>query len=369
MTLNRRYTATAIIVTAAGYFLFLLLNKAIAQEAEQNNNFYVLFERTLDKYHNEEYEEAIQLATKIRELYPEQPAGVFSLLATYQTLMRNYRIRNFEVQFDSLLDLSIYLSEKAIKKNKKDGENYFFLGCAYGSRSIFNAQRGRWLAAFKDGSKVLNNFKKAVAYSPKFYDAYYGLGLYKYWLGAKAKFLRILSFSKDQRREGIEQIKLAAEKGRFLNVDGMYGLSTVYYNEGEYEKALEISDRLYEIYPRNPSLLYKRGRIFQALQRWSESKQAFETLCNLLKAAKYQSISYQIECLYQIAKCHYHLGNYLETQRLCKEAIELEKYCDFSKEINGPLEKFSEIKKQLHKLNIEIEELRLTQANGKHSEE
>ncbi|MFQ6113845.1 MAG: tetratricopeptide repeat protein [bacterium] len=366
---TRRYTATAFTVAAAGYCLLFLLNKATAQEAKQDETLYALFEKTLDKYHDEKYDEAIQLATRIRKLYPDEPAGVFGLLVTYQTMMRNYRVRNFEAQYDSLLDLSVELAKNALKKNNKDGRIYFYLGCAYGSRSIYYAQRGKWLAAFKDGSRVLNNFKKAVAYSPEFYDAYYGLGLYKYWLGAKAKLLRFLSFAKDQRREGIEQIKITAEKGRFLKVDGMYGLLAVYFNEGQYEKALEISEELYEIYPENPTLLYRRGRIFQALERWSEARQHFETLYGLLTAARYQSVSYKIECLFQIAKCEYHLGNYLETQRFCQEAIRLEKYCDFSKEIDGPLEKFSEIEKQLHELDLEIKELRLTQANGKHLEE
>jgi tetratricopeptide (TPR) repeat protein len=366
MDRNRRYTATAaVIVVATGYCLFFLPNKATAQESEQDNSFYALFEKTLDKYHNEEYDEALQLATKIRGLYPDKPAGVFAQLAAYQTLMRNYRVRNFEAQYDSLLNLSIKLAKNALKKNKRDGRSYFYLGCAYGSRSIYYAQRGKWMDAFKYGSKVVPNFKKAVAYSPDFYDAYYGLGLYKYWLGAKAKFLRFLSFAKDQRSEGIAQIKITVEKGRFLKVDAMYGLLAVYFNEGEYEKALEISDQLYEKYPKNPTLLYRRGRIFQALQRWSEAKQAFEDLYALLKVAKYKSISYQIESLFQIAKSQYYMENYLETQRLCQEAIRLEKYGDFENEMNGPLEKFSEIKKQLYKLDAEIKELKLTQVNGK----
>ncbi|MFQ5866127.1 MAG: tetratricopeptide repeat protein [bacterium] len=365
MKRNRRFTATVVVVAATGYCLLFLLNQAQAQEAEPDHTFYTLFEESLDKYHNEKYDEAIELAKKIRELYPDEPAGAFGLLVTYQTLMRNYRIRNFEAQYDSLLDLSIKLAKNALKKNKKEGQNYFYLGCAYGSRSIYYARRGKWMDAFKDGCKVMNNFRKSVAYSPQFYDAYYGLGLYKYWLGASAKLLRFLSFSKDQRHEGIEQIKIAAEKGRFLKVDGMYGLLAVYFNEGQYEKALEISNQLYEKYPKNPTLLYRRGRIFQALQRWSQAKQSFENLYDLLRAAKYQSISYQIECLFQIAKCQYHLGHYLEARGLCQEAIRLEKYCDFSKEMDGPLEKFSEIKKQLHQLNDEIEELKLTQANGK----
>jgi tetratricopeptide (TPR) repeat protein len=362
------YATRFFMVVATGCGLLLVLSRAAAQNAESDTSFYPIFEKILEKYHNEEYDEAIQLAKTMQEQYPDSPAGPFSLLATYQTLMRNYRVRTFEAQYNRLLGTSIKLSQKAIKKNKKDGRNYFYLGCAYGSRSIYYARRGKWLAAFNDGSKVLNNFKKALAYSPDFYDAYYGLGLYKYWLGAKAKFLKFLPFSKGQKHEGMEQIKFVTERGRFLKIDAMYGLTTIYINEGEYEKALELSNKLYQMFPNNPSLLYKRGRIYQALERWDEALRAFENLYALLKTAKYQSTSYQIEGLYQMAKSHYHLGNYLDAQRLSREAIALEKDCDFARELNGPIEKFSEIKKQLHKLNKKVEALEVVQLANKASQ-
>jgi tetratricopeptide (TPR) repeat protein len=360
---NRIFFASVLLAAVTGSNLLLIHKQVLAQEAAQKD-FYSLFKATLDKYHNEKFDEAIAIANQIRQEYPHEPAGAFGLLATYQTIMRNYRVRLFESEFDSLLNLSIKLAEQGLKKNKKNGINYFYLGCAYGSRSIFYAQRGRWLDAFSDGTKVTTNFNKALAYAPDFYDSHYGLGLYKYWLGAKSKLLRILPFSRDSRQEGIEHIKLAIEKGNYLNIDGMFGLSAAYYNEGEYEKALEVSDNIYKLYPNNPSLLYRRGRILQALNRWQEAIVIFEKLQAILKSSEYQSISFQIDCLYQLAKCHFQLGSYLDTKRLCQNAIILENYCDFSKETDGPIENFADIKKQLHKLNDEVMGLRLTEVSS-----
>lgn len=363
MERNRIFASRVFLVAAAGCAIWALQKSAWAQAEQENLPFQTLFKITLDKYRNEEFDEALKTAQTIRRLYPEEPAGAFGLLSTYQTIMRNYRVRLYESEFDSLLNLSIQLAEAAAKRNKKDARNYFYLGCAYGSRSIYFAQRGKWFDAFKDGTQISKNFNKALAYEPDFYDSHYGIGLYKYWLGAKAKLLNVLPFSNDKRHEGIEHIKLAIEKAQYLNIDGMYGLTAAYYNEGEFEKALEVSNQVYKIYPNNPSMLYRRGRIFQALHRWQEAIATFEKLHDILKTTRYQSVSYQIECLYQMAKSHYHLGNYSETQRLCSEAIILETYCDFSKETDGPLESFSEIRKQLHELNDKVRNLVLTQVN------
>ncbi|NIV93161.1 tetratricopeptide repeat protein [candidate division KSB1 bacterium] len=362
MERKRIFTTATFVVAAAGYGFCLLPKNAIGQEASADSALYSMFEKTLDNSHRERFREAISIAMKIRGKYPEEPAGAFGLLATYQTISRNYRVKLYESQIDSLLDLSIELAEEAVKRDKKNGIGYFYLGSAYGMRCIHNASQRDWFAALRDGSNVSESFERAIRYNPKFYDSYYGLGLYKYWLGAKSKILRILPFSKDKRHEGIKHIKLAIEKGRFLNVDAMYGLSAAYFNEGEYEQALEITDRLYEEYPYNPTLLYRRGRIFQALERWQSAKVSFEKLYDILKNAEFQSVSYQVDCLYQIAKCDFNLGNYLQAQQCCEEAISMEEHCDFSKEREGPLEEFSEIKDGLHELNKNAEAQMLTEA-------
>ncbi|MCZ6820813.1 MAG: hypothetical protein O7G31_15185, partial [Calditrichaeota bacterium] len=91
-----------------------------------------------------------------------------------------------------------------------------------------------------------------------------------------------------------------------------------------------------------------------ALHQWLEAKQTFEHLYEILKNAKYHSISYHIECLYQLAKCQFILKNYLEAQALCENALALEPRCDFSKELNGPIEKFSETMNELRDLNKKV---------------
>ncbi|RMF69825.1 MAG: hypothetical protein D6743_01265 [Calditrichaeota bacterium] len=364
MERTRRSAIISILVTTAGYVLLSPAPNVYAQKTHTESDLYAFFEQILEKKHEEKFDEALQLAERLRQSYPEDPAGTFGLLVTYQTIMRNYRVRVYEDRFNDLLNLCVKQAKKAIKKNKRDGKNYFYLGCAFGSRSIYYAERGKWMKAFKDGARVKSNFQKSLTFSPDFYDAYYGLGLFNYWLAAKSKLLRMLPFSKNGRQKGLHQIQMAVEKGRFLKTDGMFGLATVYFNEGQYDKALEISQQLYRRYPQNPSLLYKLGCIHEKLGQWQDASQCFEKLHTLLTETKYKSVSYQVDCLYQMAKCAYQLGHYLETQRLCQQALALEKTCDFSKEIDGPFEKYAEIKKGLRRLNKEVESIMLTQASN-----
>lgn len=344
--------------------LFLVTKPVGAQEAEPDNTLNQMVQVALTNHHNSRFDLAIDQAITICRAYPDNVEGPFCLLTTYQTIMRNYRVRNYEAQYDSLLDRAIELAKQAIKKNKKDGISYFYLGCLYGSRSIFHAQRRKWLPALRDGSKVLNNFNRALLYNPDFYDSYYGIGLYKYWFSAKMKKLRFLPFGKDERFEGLAKIKIAMAKGHLLNVNARHALSTAYFNEGNFEQSKVYNDQLYLTYPTNPTVLYRRGKIYQEMEDWGKAVFAFQKLMHLLKGTEYKSVSYQVECLFRQAESHYELGNYFETQRLCREATTLEKQCNFSNEIDGPLSKFSDIKKKLHKLDDKVQSILVAQARS-----
>ncbi|MFQ5651184.1 MAG: hypothetical protein ACE5IY_14690 [bacterium] len=351
METTRVRICLAVFLATIGVVCVIFQSVATTHDADEA--LCTLFEASMNACYEEDFEQALQLALEVRQQYPDDPAGTFGLLTTYQTIQRNYRVKLYEPQIDSLLDLSIHLAKNALKKNKRDGRNYFYLGTALGFRSMFNAEQGKWMDAFKDGSQVLRNFNKAIAYSPDFYDAYYGLGLYKYWLGAKGA-IRYLPFARKSRNQGITRIKITIEKGRFLRVNAMYGLLAIYYHEQEFEQAFQLSERLFKTYPRNPTLNYRRGRILQELGRWSEALQSFENLNKILTTTKYRCTSYQIDCLYQMAVCNYKLENYLETQRFCQQAILLEQQVDFSGETDGPIEKFSDIQSELHKLSDQV---------------
>ncbi|MFQ5677558.1 MAG: hypothetical protein ACE5G1_16835, partial [bacterium] len=80
------------------------------------------------------------------------------------------------------------------------------------------------------------------------------------------------------------------------------------------------------------------------------ARAAFWELLQILQEAKYQSTSYRIDVLYQMARCESELGRTDEAKAHCQEAIALEKACDFDHELDGPYESYSEIKKELKKL-------------------
>ncbi len=336
--------------------------RASIQEEVQTDSLGVLFDRVNHLCHAHDFSQSLTLALRIREEFPDNPVGVFSLLKNYQSINGNLRVKHFEAKVDSLLDISVALAEKALKKDRKKGRNYFYAGTAYGFKSLYCAQHNEWIEAFKAGSKITRNLNRAIAMEPRFYDAYYGLGLNNYWLSAKGP-MRYVPNARKKRNTGIKQIKLVIEKGRHSQVDAMFGLAAIYIHEEEYERALKLYLELFKQLPQNPNISYRMGKIYEKQKNWHDSLNSFTILLDLLNRTKYKSYSYKVECLYSMAKCNYEMKNLIEAKLLCQEAIALWPLCDFDKELEGPYESFSEILNGINNLSETLKDINISQVS------
>lgn len=288
------------------------------------------------------------------ERYPEHPMGYFYKAGIYDLFNQDYRIITFEKQFEEAIDLAIEKGEKFVKKNKEDVLGYFYLGGAYGFRGLHRVYKRDWLHVFIDGYKGLKNLQKSLKKRPDFYDAYFGLGLYHYWRSAMTRKLRFLPFISDQRQLGINELKLAIEKGRYVGVEARISLSSAYYNEARYDSALIVNDWLYQRFPYDPSILYFRTRIYEKKQEWQKMLKTVDQLFEVITSYEHQSIGYLIECHYLKALALHHLNRSREALNHLEQAISLEKKRDKKQELEGPNEDFGEIFSNVKKLRKRI---------------
>ena len=80
----------------------------------------------------------------------------------------------------------------------------------------------------------------------------------------------------------------------------------------------------------------------------------FEQIYEKIKDHPYQSIGYQVECKYWIARVLSEQGKDQEALQLAREAISLSRQRKSEAEIEGPLDSFDEIKKDLEKLHQDL---------------
>ena len=306
----------------------------------------------MNQVHQLETDSALVTFAELTQIYPDNPIGYFYRAAVYDLVNQNYRVTTFAKEFEKEVDLAIKTGEKFLKKNKEDPLAYFYLGGSYGFRGLHHVKKRNWIKAFVDGLKGLNNLQKSLAKKEDFYDAYFGLGMYHYWRSAMTKKLMFLPMMSDQRQQGIDELKMVIEKGKYAVIESHFGLVTCYYNEAVYDSALAINSVLYEQFPFDPSVLYMRAKILEKQGDWQNLLTVSEDLYKLITTSEHRSIGYQIECHYLSASALHQLGNKVEAISRLEVALGLKSKRKKKEELEGPIDDFDDVFKQakaLHK--------------------
>ena len=103
---------------------------------ESYSNLESLINQGLFLTYSRQYKEAEETYKRIINLYPKNPAGYYYLAALYQTIMRNYRVRDFEPQFEKFIDLAIEIGKEALANDRNDAAAYMYFGNARGHRGV-----------------------------------------------------------------------------------------------------------------------------------------------------------------------------------------------------------------------------------------
>ena len=126
-----------------------------------------------------------------------------------------------------------------------DAEAWFYLGGAFAARVQWRVLREERLAAARDGKRIKDALERALTLDPELDDAYFGIGMYRYYADvapAVARFLRfLLLLPGGDRREGLAQMLRARTQGRLLQGEADYQLHIVYlWYEHQTGRALEL---------------------------------------------------------------------------------------------------------------------------------
>ena len=283
--------------TAASWLV--VAGAAVAQGLSEGRDELIL--RSLRELHEERFDQALATCAALRERWPDDPVGYLNAANVYQTMMRDYRVRLFEREFDALLDRALPLAERRAAE-RGDAESVFLLGTARGYRALHRFRRGDWIPALGDGIGSVRLMSRARALDSTFADPLLALALYDYWKGRKLG-LGIGLFSGGRQRAA-SRLEAVRATGRYVAVDATYGLQTVLLQEGDYAGALRANGWLYERYPGNPVCLYHRALILEGLGRSTEALDAWERLVERINAFRKPSHGFLAECHLHRARIH-----------------------------------------------------------------
>ena len=188
---------------------------------------------------------------------PKEACGLMRATAAWWRIQIDPGDRTRDAAFRSQVDAVIASVEAWAAREPKRADAWFFVGASYGLRVPFRALRGERLAAARDGKQAKDALERALALDPTLQDAYFGIGLYRYYadvVPAALKFLRwMLLMPGGNKVEGLQQMQRARERGELLRGEADFQLAWVYlWYERKTDEALKLLDGLRTTYPHNP---------------------------------------------------------------------------------------------------------------------
>ncbi len=325
--------------------LTALCASPLATRGEEPETRPALVHRALDELHRERFADALATAAELSRLLPADPAGPLSEANVYQTMMRDYRLRDHEPEFLAALAEARSRAESNVR-SRPDAEAFFARATARGYIAIHDQRCGRWLPALRQGLGCLDDMERAAQLDPSFVDPLLPMALHDYWKSRKLGL-----FFKGRRPEAIARLETVFREGRYLSVEAAYSLSTVLQIEGAFGRALEVSDWLHERFPDNPVCLYHRARILEGRGRSAEALLVWDRLVERLFSSGRVSHGF-------LAECHLHRAVLLQSRAvgdgrdseaaaallLAKEHARLR---DPGTEMEGPFGGFDEVRAQI----------------------
>ena len=124
---------------------------------------------------------------------PKEACGLMRATAVWWRIQLDPRDTSRDAAFRSQTDALIASVEAWAAREPKRADAWFFVGASYGVRVQFRVLRGERLAAARDGKQIKDALERALALDPSLQDAYFGIGLYRYYadiVPAALKFLR-----------------------------------------------------------------------------------------------------------------------------------------------------------------------------------
>jgi len=163
------------------------------------------------------------------------------------------------------IDRADVLADKALQSNPADTNALFARTLTFGLRANFAALIDKEdLSALKYTKQGRPWGERLMAADPKGYDAYLGSGVENYLLSLKpapVRFLLRLTGSQVDREKGLQELRLTAQHGHYLEPYAKLLLAVAALRDNNPGAARELLSGLHDRFPDNQLYVHELNRI------------------------------------------------------------------------------------------------------------
>jgi tetratricopeptide (TPR) repeat protein len=265
-----------------GILLFALMPWRASGQPLSDQDFEARVKKGIDYIYNLEFENADRTFTELVRARPKDPAGHFFLaMVDWWRILIDIDNPQYDDRFLDSLDVVIDLCDEILDRNEDDVTALFFKGGAIGFRGRLKFHRNDYFGAASAGKKALPIVREASSADPRNFDIFLGTGIYNYYADVIPEQYPwtkplLLFLPAGDKKKGIEQLSLCAEKGKYASIEGTYFLMQIYYSyEKDFQKALVLALSLNSRFPNNPLFQRYVGRCFVSTNNWQMVQSVF----------------------------------------------------------------------------------------------
>ncbi|NOX88391.1 MAG: tetratricopeptide repeat protein [Calditrichaeota bacterium] len=286
------------------FFLFILPFSAIASQ----NWIEDVMEWTINGHFNRAEKFLNQkIAQTDSSLVP-----CFYLASVLNSKMTHYEEQKDAQKFKNLLLFIIRKSDRQLNKGGLSDSSravlYFYRGSAYGYLAYFQGQTGQWIKALDNGLKAVNDLNVAVELDSTLYEAYLGLGTYKYWRSTKLRLVLWLPFISDLREEGITDIKRALRSPSKSRYMAMHQLIYILIDYGRFDEAISYAQKAVELFPNSQFMWWAYAHAYFKSHQYKKAIPVYERLLQLIETNPESNPSHWLACEVRIAEIYRRIG-------------------------------------------------------------
>lgn len=295
-----------------------------------------LIQKAIEFSIQHDYELAEEIFLKIINKYPEHPIGYFFMAATIQSKMIDFETEKWDDKFFYYINLTIEKADSMITgRAKTDSWVKFYKGSALSYLAFFEGRREKYLPAIGHAISGISLLKKITKINPLFYDAYFGIGSYNYWVSRITRFVNWLPLIPDKRESGIQMVKQAVEKGKFTQYAAMNELIWILLDAGNSEQALYYAQAGLKNFPDSRFFLWGAAKSSFAAKNFKTSIEYFQQLLESITNAIPNNHYNEYICRVKLIECFLETNN----KQQAKNQIDCLKFLILSPEIKKRLKK------------------------------
>ncbi|MCX7797781.1 MAG: DUF3808 domain-containing protein [Melioribacter sp.] len=243
------------------YFHYLLIFTSIVTNSLAQSTLNQSIQFGLNKAYNMEIDEAEKIFYKLTKRYPNLPHGYFHLAQIHFWCFLGNRDQYHLNLFNQYSELAQYKINDILKENQKSYRITFMAGNLATYRAMISSINNSSVDALWYSKKAIEYYEKTLEINPKFYDAYFGLGLFDYAMSFVPDFLKWavnLTGLTSNKKRGLEYIRTAYLKGRLDKTEISYHLAKIYADYlAAYDSSYFYLKNLIARFPKNSLFHYQ----------------------------------------------------------------------------------------------------------------